>query len=58
MDMDIDSISSVSSLQSLAKLLSDAREEDDDDDDDDYGVSLPQEMLLLLPVVPQSHLVN
>ncbi|XP_064360583.1 dynein axonemal assembly factor 6-like isoform X2 [Dromaius novaehollandiae] len=34
MDMDIDSISSVSSLQSLAKLLSDAQEEDDDDDDD------------------------
>ena len=53
MDMDIDSISSVSSLQSLAKLLSDAQEEDDDD-----GVSLPQEMTLLLHVVPQSHLVN
>ncbi|KAM8800085.1 dynein axonemal assembly factor 6 [Eudromia elegans] len=33
--MDMDGVSSVSSLQSLAKLLSDPQE--DDDDDDDYG---------------------
>lgn len=33
--MDMDSVFSGSSLQSLAKLLHDAQEEDDDDDDDD-----------------------
>ncbi|XP_057228617.1 dynein axonemal assembly factor 6 [Malurus melanocephalus] len=33
--MDLDSVFSGSSLQSLAKLLNDTQEEDDDDDDDD-----------------------
>lgn len=49
--MDLGSISSASSLQALAKLLSDAP--DDDDDDDDQGVSLSQEVVLLPPVAPQ-----
>lgn len=35
--MDLDSLSSASSLQALAKLLSDAP--GDDDDDDEQGVS-------------------
>lgn len=50
--VDMDSISSGSSLQFLARLLHDTQEEDDDDDDD-HVVSLSQEMLFLSHGVPQ-----
>lgn len=42
MATDMDSVSSASSLQSLAKLLCDAPEEEEDEDD---VVSLSEEML-------------